>query len=134
MNLPELPKKHGSQEADFGLVFRKWIEAVLPPTASFEHKTSRGSDRFPFYEVKDLQIGNALKIKGKGNLIRVQSGTPGAPDYIWLKAEPAYVVIEYPKGFVLIDIDDFLNEKRVSVSKSLTYNRAIEISKTHVKF
>lgn len=128
--LPELPKKRIRREADFGLRFRKWIIGKNPEmkTAAFEHKTTRGKDYLPFSEVKDIQIVHGLKIKGKGDLIRVQSGTIGAPDYIWLKGEPAFIVIEYPSGFVLVDVAVFYNESKTSKIRSLTYKRAIEIA------
>lgn len=135
MELPALPKQRGTEEADFGLDFRKWIYDSLPPTAAFELKSTRGASSFPFRELKDIQAIKALRIstEGKGELIRVERGTIGAPDYIWLNGEPAYVVIEYPQGFVLIDIKTFLEEKNTSKTSSLSYFRAVEISLSSIE-
>lgn len=130
--LPSLPKKRQKKEADFGLRFRKWIEAECPPTGAYEHKSTRGRDSLPFAELKDIQMHHGLKVKKKGDLIRVVSGTVGAADYIWLYKEPSWVVIEYPQGFVIIDIEIFRNEAKTSVVRSLYWNRAIEICFTKV--
>lgn len=133
-NLPELPKKRAHKEADFGLKFRKWIEAnPMPVTTWLEHKSSRGHDSMLFSEVKDIQIINALKAKGKkGILVRIEKGTTGAPDYAWFRNCPSYIVISYPKGFVLIDIEVFVEEKRINTRRSLSYSRATEICHLHV--
>ena len=130
--LPDLPKRRKHKEADFGLKFREWIEEALPPSASYEHKTTAGKDRLLFSELSDMQIHRGLQISGKkGCLIRIQLGTVGAPDYIWCKGMPYYVTIEYPQGFVMIPIAAFYNEKRSSKVRSLTWDRAIEIAERY---
>lgn len=126
--LPEIPRQRKTQEADFGLEFRKWVEKELPATAGFEHKTTSGKNYLPFAAVKPLQIGVGMKIKGKGILIRVQSGTSGAPDYIWLRKENSFIVIDYPKGFAIIDVIVFHNEAEGSIARSLTWERACDIA------
>lgn len=127
MNLPNLPKKNNKREADFGLKFRKWIEANPPAIqCGFEHKDTNGKNYLPFSAVTDDQIAIGLQAKTKGVLIRVQAGTVGAPDYVWLRAY--CLVINYPQGFEIIDIESFVREKKISKSKSLQYARAKEIS------
>jgi hypothetical protein len=42
--------------------------------------------------------------------------------------QPAYVVIRYPKGFVLISIDTFVLESQRSKRRSLTWQRAQDIA------
>lgn len=134
MNLPDLPKRRKHKEADFGLKFREWIEEALPPSAAYEHKTTAGKPTLAFGELSEMQIHRGLQISGKkGCLIRIQLGTTGAPDYIWLKEVPYYVTIEYPQGFVMISINAFYNEKRSSKTRSLTWERAIEISHEYVR-
>ncbi len=130
--LPTLPKKNKKKEADFGLVFRAYIEKNWPKhSAQFELKDTRGKNVFPFDEVEEAQVRHALRSKTKkGNLIRIINGTQGAPDYVYFKeCQNSFIVIRYPshKGYI-IDIDDFINEKERSSRKSLTEERAEEIS------
>lgn len=131
--LPNLPKKNKRKEADFGLIFRNMLDTEYP-TASYELKDTDGKDYLNFNELNTEQINHALRNKSKkGNLIRIVSGTLGAPDYIYLKkCQYSFVVIRYPKIIVFIDIDDFIKEKNVSKRKSLTSERAKAISTTCV--
>lgn len=126
--LPDLPKKINQKEADFGLKFREWIEAHPLYTSSFEMKHTNGKNYINFDEVKLAQINYGRLVKSKrGALIRTK-GIKGLPDYIYLREEPAFVVIKYPKFFCLIDIEDFDTEKITSKKKSLTIERAKAIA------
>lgn len=131
MNLPELPKKHKQKEASFGLDFRAYIDEHAPDASyAYELKDTRGKDYFSFRELDDKQIDHALRNKTeRGNLIRIVSGTPGAPDYVHLKnCKYSFIVIKYPKFSAYIDIDDFLLERDKSDRKSLLGDRAKEIA------
>jgi hypothetical protein len=111
MNLPDLPKTHKKQEADSSLKLREWIEKNPRTTCSIEMKDTRGKNYLNYSEVDDRQIAYAKLISGpKGVLIRVQ-GIQGEPDYIWMRNQPAYIAIKYPKSTELISIDNFLYEK-----------------------
>lgn len=129
--LPNLPKKIKHKESDFGTsIFRPWILANPPKiSGTYELKTTL-TDSIPFSCVEDPQIDASLTVKwGKnGYLIRNLSGTIGAPDYSYFRNAPAYIVIKYPDGFVLIDIESFLEEKKRSQRKSLNWIRACEIA------
>lgn len=129
--LPELPKKNKKKEAEFGIKFRHFIEAN-PPIASYpyELKDTDGAEYLNFNEVTEEQVNSALRSKSiTGNLIRIVNGTPGAPDYVFFRlCRYSWIVIRYPKGFVFIDIDVWLKEKRASQRKSLIYERAIKIA------
>jgi len=123
------------QEADFSIRLRHYLKAhPLPVSCPIEVKDTRGKESFSFNELKDEQINNALASKSdKGNLIRISVGTIGAPDYCYYRNSPAYVVIKYPSGFVFLDIETFLLERDTSKRKSLTWERAQEISIRTVK-
>lgn len=129
-NLPDLPRQHKKPEADFGVVFGNWLdEHQIFKTSSFEIKHTRGKAAFPLSEIKDKQLTYAMQIQGdRGVLIRVQ-GINGEPDYIYLKKEPAFIIIRYPKFWCVIPADDIAKEK--VVSKSLSADRAKEISVFH---
>lgn len=123
------------QEADFSILLRHYLKKnPLPISCPLEVKDTRGKDSFSYAELKEEQINNALASKSdKGNLIRISSGTIGGPDYAWYRNSPAYVVIKYPLGFVFVDNETFVLERDTSKRKSLTWERAQEISIRTVK-
>lgn len=123
------------QEADFSIRLRHYLKAhPLPISCPLEVKDTRGKEYLSYAELKDEQVNNALASKSdKGNLIRISMGTVGAPDYAWYRNSPAYTVIKYPSGFVFIDIETFILERDTSRRKSLTWERAQEISIRTVK-
>ena len=132
--LPDLPKQIKHQETKFSLLFRSWIKAHPRYTCSIELKDTRGKNSFPFSEVKQAQIDWALAISSdKGVLIRIQPIVEGLPDYIWMRNEPAYVIIKFSHSFSIISIGTFVLEKERSKRKSLTEERAKEISVITVK-
>ena len=123
------------READFGLLLRHYLKKnPLPVSCPIETKDTRGKDSFPYAELKEEQINNALASKNdKGNLIRISVGTVGAPDYCYYRNSPAYIVIKYPTGFVFIDIETFILDRDTSKRKSLTWEGAQEISIRTIK-
>lgn len=118
------------QEADFSIRLRHYLKAnPLPISCPLEVKDTRGKLSFSYAELKEEQVNNALASKSdRGNLIRISVGTVGAPDYCYYRNSPAYVVIKYPSGFVFIDIETFILERSTSKRKSLTWERAQDIS------
>lgn len=127
-NLPPLPKQHKQREAKSGTDLKHFFEKNKPATCSLEEKHTRGKDYLPYSEVKPEQIAFALRISSdKGAWIRTL-GQQGEPDHIWLRNEPAYIVIKYPKGTAFITINNFIFEKERSKRKSLTWERAKEIA------
>lgn len=138
--LPNLPKKIKHKESDFGTkIFKPWVHdniQLFSKTrgATFELKDAYEKDYLPFNAIEDIQIdaGMSIKWSKKGYLVRVLAGTVGAPDYCLYYNSPAFIVINYPKGFVIIDIETFIEEKKRSSRKSLTWDRAVIISWRHV--
>lgn len=130
--LPELPRVLNKREANFSLKFREWIEKNPRFSCTLEIKQTT-TDSIPFSDVGESQLAYGLRIKSdEGVLIRV-IGTNGEPDYIWCRNMPAFIVIKYPKGFVLIDVETFILEKNRSKRKSLTWDRAKDICTIDVK-
>lgn len=121
------------REAQFGVLLRHWLRANPIPTCALELKQT-ASDSLPFGAVESHQLdyAEAISTSDTGVLIRVQ-GVNGEPDYLWLRKEPAYMVIRYPNCFALIAIKTFIVEKNLSVRRSLTSKRAKEISTFYVE-
>lgn len=121
------------KESSFGVLFGHWIKAYADKldlqSCTFELKQT-STDSLPFSAVEQGQADHALAVRwaSHGALIRVASGTAGAPDYVFYRYAPAFIAIKYPSGFVLIDIDTFLLEKERSKRRSLTWTRACEIA------
>ena len=116
------------KEANFSLIFRHWILANPPKLSGTYELKQTTTNSIPFTCLEDHQADFSLAIKWSktGVLIRNESGTLGAPDYSYYNNAPAYVVIYFkePNGFVIIDIETFLEEKKRSKRKSLTWERA----------
>jgi len=121
------------READFGVRFRHWIRANPQYSSAYELKqTSKSSIPFSCLEEHQASYLMAIRRGDKGILTRVQ-GTNGEPDYIYLRNFPARIVIKFPTKFEIIDIETFLLERNRSKKKSLTAERAGEISIMTVK-
>lgn len=126
--LPLLPKQNKQKEASFGIVLRRWIEQNPFYTCSIETKDTRGKDYLSFKEVKDTQITYGLAVNSThGVLTRVQ-GMNGEADYHYLREEPSFIAIKYPKVFCLITVKVFKAERDSNKKKSLTSARAKEIA------
>lgn len=120
------------KETKSSILFRHWIHSTpYYSTASFEMKDTRGKSYLYLAEIKSAQIdyGLAIKNSDKGVLIRT-TGVEGLPDYIYLRKEPACVVIKYPTALYIIDIEKIVKEKKKS--KSLTEARASVICETKI--
>jgi hypothetical protein len=121
-------------ESKFSILFRHWIKANPQISGTYEMKDSKGKDYINFSEVTEDQINYGLAINSnKGTFIRVQAINGGEPDYVYFRNSPAYIVINYPKTFSIISIGTFILEKERSKRKSLTEQRASEISVKTVK-
>lgn len=118
------------REAAFTTRFQKWARKNLPAPAVFEVKQTT-KDCIPFSSVRSHQ---------KAWLLAAMSEVPacwkipdvGAAhkpfDVIMVGVMDAYVVIQYPDGFVVIGADRFFDEEEKSARKSLTYERAKRIA------
>lgn len=127
MSLPDLPKQYKTREAAFGLKLRKWLATNPIITCTIETKQTK-TDSIPFSEVAPEQVAFGMAVKSdKGVLVRVQ-GMSGESDYIYLRNEPAFVVIKYPTSFHFIDMAAFILERDRSKRRSLTSARARAIS------
>ncbi len=127
-SLPELPRVLNRQESKFSLIFRKWWEQH-PLPGEIELKDTRGKNYLSFSEVSDGQVQIALKATSKeGILVRCTVGTTGRADYSGLVNSLYWIVIRYPHIFHVISLESFLLEKKRSLRKSLTEERANKIA------
>ena len=117
------------REAIFGNLFRHWLMANPRFSSAFELKQTTGTS-LPFSAVPDHQLDALRAANNNGLLYKAPDDSAGVKpfDYFYLRNAPAYVVIRYRGFFVLIAIETFLHEKKMSKRKSLTGSRAKEIS------
>lgn len=121
------------KEAKSAIQFRHWLRANPFRTCAIENKDTRGKDYLNFSEVKEAQLNYGLAISGdKGVLVRTE-GVEGLPDYLYMRGEPAFIVIKYPKSLQIISVQSFIHEKEKSKRKSLTEERASAISTKSIK-
>ena len=128
MKLPDLPKVLKKREADWTTkVFRHWLEKN-GKTGVYEVKYAKG-DSLPFSAVLPHQIENLLAVRHKTFVYKViDMGEKNPFDIFCLTEQPSFIVIRYPKGFVLISIDTFVLESQRSKRCSLTFARACDIA------
>lgn len=122
------------QEAKFQTLFSHWLKWRLLPSMdggfAFELKHTRGASSLPFSDLQPHQANSLLAAATTGIVYKIsdESRSYKPFDCFALKKCPAYVVIKYPKFFVMIPIKTFLQEQKRSKSKSLTGERAKEIA------
>lgn len=116
-------------ESKSAVLFRHYVRKFkLPSSCSIENKYTHGKSYLAFSEVKQAQIdwGKAIS-SDQGVLIRTE-GVEGCADYHYLRNEPSFIVIKYPKCFVLISPETFELERDRSKRRSLLCSRAKEIA------
>lgn len=115
------------REANFGETFRHWIRKNPYFTCGIETKQTT-TNSIPFSCVDEEQINYAMAVKSKQGVLIRTDGVKGLPDFIYMREEPSFVIIRFPKRFHIIDIETFVHERDKSKRKSLTDERASEIS------
>lgn len=119
------------REAQFGQVFRHWLKTKKDISSSAFELKQTTTNSLPFNAVKEHQIDALLACKSSNGLLFKIPDTSIQLlpfDMFYLKQSYAYVVIRYPKLFVVIDVDDFIAEDKESKRRSLTSERAQEIA------
>lgn len=127
--LPELPRQLNKREANWTTtVFRGWLERK-GSTGCYEVKHTGTKNYLNFKDVKLHQRNNLLAVRHANFVYKIPDLGEKTPfDLVSLSKQPAYVVIKYPKGVAIIPIDTFLLEEKRSKRKSLTWERAKQIS------
>jgi hypothetical protein len=123
------------REAQFGLKFKSWLRANPMPSGGYELKQTTTSS-LPFSAVKDHQINGLLACKtGQGITYKLPDDSISIKpfDYMHIANNYGWIVIKYPKGFVIIDVDNFILERDRSKRKSLTWEKAQDISWQTIK-
>lgn len=135
ISLPPLPRVLNKREANWSTtIFRPWALKHFNYTAIFEIKHTRGKESLLFSEVKYSQIDKMLKIRHEKFLWKnPDTGEETPPDFFLLVKEPTFVVIRYPKDVAIIPIDTFVLESQRSKRRSLTWQRAKELSTIEFK-
>jgi hypothetical protein len=118
------------REAQFGSLFRHWLKTVSIGSAAFELKQTQ-TNALPFSALQEHQIDALRSARSPyGILYKAPDDSAGVKpfDYFYLQSVPAFVVIRYPKSFHVIPVENFVAESESSKRRSLTSERAEEIS------
>lgn len=124
------------KEKDFQTLFGRWVKYKYEQSALFELKLTHEKS-IPFSAVLDHQEVALHAAKHQKLFYKISDESSGykPADCFVLVQVPAYVVIQFYKrgckDFYLVDIDIWLNEKRNSVRRSLTEERAAQIGKKY---
>ena len=134
INLPELPKKLNKKEANWTTNFLKnWVlvHSNLPSGPIEVKQTTK--DYLSFSSVSEAQRRDLLACTTpKGHWWKVADmGRKNDFDVVFYRNSPAWIIIKYPKGFVVIGIVTYIMEMNRSERKSLTWERAVEVSVIH---
>lgn len=116
------------REAAFNTTFNHWLKAKWKKTGAFELKFAKGNS-VPFSAVVPHQVAALSAARNSVLVYKIpDAGYQNPFDAFCLSGTEAYVVIRYPDFFCLIDINDWTNEASKSTRRSLTAERAKEIS------
>lgn len=116
------------REANFQTLFRHWMKANKRKfrSAAFELKQTT-KDSLPFSCVVEHQeIAMSAAESEEGILYKAPDDSMGMKpfDFFWLVNADAWLVLRYPKFFCVVEKKIFFIEKKRSVRKSLTSDRA----------
>ena len=129
MKLPELPKKLNKREANWTTtVFRLWLKEKYKKTGVFEVKVSK-INSLPFDAVAEHQVWSLLTVRNNTFVYKIPDMGEKCPfDVVCYTKQPAYIVVKYPKGVAIIAIQTWCLEASRSKRRSLTWERAQELS------
>jgi penicillin-binding protein-related factor A (putative recombinase) len=116
------------REANFQTQWNHWGKNVYKKNLFFELKQTR-TDSLPFSDVKPHQIEGLLNVRhGVVAYKMVDCGYQNFCDGFFAVEQPAVIGIKYPKGVAIIPIDIFVMESKRSKRRSLTWERAKNLS------
>lgn len=87
-------------------------------------------DSFPFAEVPDHQINSLVAAQEEGYTWKHSDADPRTKpfDGSTIPPLPGYIIIKYPKAFVMITVNNFIHIRSKLKRKSLTYKEACDIA------
>lgn len=131
MNLPDLPRVLRKKEASWTTTFLKnWVlEETTLPSGPIEVKNTN-LDYISFDAVSPQQRADLLACTTpRGHWWKVADmGRKNDFDVVFYRNSPAYVIINFPKGFIVTTIGNYIQEMENSKRKSLTWDRAKAIA------
>lgn len=116
------------KESNFTTIFEKYIR-VKKLHGAFELKTT-DVDSILFSKVEEHQIESLVAVQNEGFLHKISDADPRRKgfDIVATPQLVGYVVIRFPKITCIITVNNFIHERWISKRKSLTVERAKEIS------
>lgn len=127
------------REAQFGVAFRHWLRDNPLDSAMFELKQTTGRS-LPFDAVKQHQIDWLRAGKSVYGALWKPPDFIGVQlpcDYFYVRNGDGWVVVKFPGGFYVIDVDRFVAFKERAVAcgrKSMTEPMAEYISTYHERY
>ena len=116
------------KENNFTTIFEKYIRAKKMHGV-FELKQT-DADSIPFSKVEAHQLESLIATQNTGFLHKISDSDPRrkAFDLLYTRPLVGYIAIRFPKVTCVITVNNFIFERDKSKRKSLTVERAKEIS------
>ena len=116
------------KENKFTIIFEKYIRAKKMHGV-FELKQT-DIDSIPFSKVEEHQLESLIAVQHNGFLHKISDADPRrkAFDIVYTRPLVGYIAIRFPKVTCVITVNNFVFERDRSKRKSLTIERAREIS------
>lgn len=125
------------KEKNFQTDFNKWLKNIFKTTGAYELKVADGIS-LGFSAVEEHQEMNLYSCKHGNFVFKIPDlGNQNPFDCFMLANTPAFLVVMFhakqpgQKEFFMIDIDDWIAERKKDERKSLTEARAREIGKSY---
>ena len=119
------------REAKHQTIWSKYCQDCLKKKIFFNYELKQTTtESFPFDHFEPQQIPSLLAAQASGYHWKHSDADMRLKpcDGSIIPPQVGYIVIKYPKAFVMISVNNFIHERDKSKRKSLTYERAIEIA------
>jgi hypothetical protein len=119
------------REAKFQAIFSKYVQDQNKKGKYFYYELKQTqSNCFSFGAFEPQQLPSLQALEKSGWVGKLSDADPRIKpcDGMSTPPHPAYVVIAYPKAFVMIRVNNFILARNSTVRKTLTYDRALGIA------
>lgn len=119
------------KEAKHQILWSKYVQNQNKKGKYFYYELKQTRvDYFPFDSFEEQQIPSLLALQNNGFCYKMSDAdTRLKPcDGMSLPPLPSYVVVKYPKAFIMISINNFIHTRDTNKRKSLTYEKALSIA------
>lgn len=118
------------KEAKWQILWNKYLRENPEENPGFYELKQTSNEYFYYRHFQKHQIMSLLIMRSNGLIWKLSDADPREKpcDCISIPPMPAYVVVKYPRAFVMIEIMDFVSDRDTTKLKALSYEHAIDIA------